>query len=126
LEATSVFGSVSSLACAGLSISSSSTTRFREEERWEVLGFSPTCSPAVKAISYKRGSKFELMKASNFSNSEIRKDVAVITLSPPGQELALFGPLTGTSLTGLGSEAFLSESEDAPAPDLPLSDFEIL
>jgi len=41
----------------------------------------------------------------------MRKDVTIITLSPSGQELALSGPLTGTSLTGLGSGAFLLESE---------------
>jgi len=47
----------------------------------------------------------------------------MITLSPSGKELALSGPLAGTSLIGSRSGAFLSESEEAPTADLPLSDF---
>jgi len=73
LGATPVFGSDLSLSCTGLSISASSTTGFREEERWEVLGLGPACSPAVDAVSYKIGSKFELMEnidCSKFGNKE--------------------------------------------------------
>ena len=56
-------------------------------------------------------------------NSEIKRDITMITLSPSGKELALSGPLAGTSLIGSRSGAFLSESEEAPTADLPLSDF---
>jgi len=48
-----------------------------------------------------------------FSDTEIRKDVTIITLSPSWQELALSGPLTGTSWTSSRSGAFLSESNEA-------------
>ena len=126
MGAASVFGSVSSLSCNGLSIYASSTTGFREGERWEVLGLGPACSPTVEAVSYESRSKFELIENLSFSNTEIRKDVTIITLSLSGQELALSCLLIGTSLTGSRSGAFLLESEKAPAANLPLSDFGIL